>query len=139
MRKVCARCGLKPIGTRRQHQRHGCIRPGHWRSRACSWRSISPAHGKYSICRCIQSALERIPYGVTISYGEVARRIDQPAAVRAVGAANGRNPLPIIVPCHRVIGSNGNLTGFGGGLPIKRFLLAMEDRVARGDLFGDPQ
>jgi methylated-DNA-[protein]-cysteine S-methyltransferase len=83
--------------------------------------------------------LERIPYGVTISYGEVARRIDQPAAVRAVGAANGRNPLPIIVPCHRVIGSNGNLTGFGGGLPIKRFLLAMEDRVARGDLFGDPQ
>ena len=79
--------------------------------------------------------LERIPYGVTISYGELARRIDQPAAVRAVGAANGRNPLPIIVPCHRVIGSNGSLTGFGGGLPTKRFLLAMEERVARGDLF----
>ena len=81
--------------------------------------------------------LERIPYGVTISYGEVARRIEQPAAVRAVGAANGRNPLPIIVPCHRVIGSNGSLTGFGGGLPTKRFLLALEGRVARGDLFGD--
>jgi methylated-DNA-[protein]-cysteine S-methyltransferase len=79
--------------------------------------------------------LKRIPYGITVSYGEVARRIDQPAAVRAVGAANGRNPLPIIVPCHRVIGSNGSLTGFGGGLPTKRFLLALEDRVVRGDLF----
>jgi methylated-DNA-[protein]-cysteine S-methyltransferase len=80
--------------------------------------------------------LGRIPYGVTISYGELARRIEQPLAVRAVGAANGRNPLPIILPCHRVIGSDGSLTGFGGGLPTKRFLLAMEDRVARGDLFG---
>jgi len=80
--------------------------------------------------------LARIPYGVTISYGELARRIEQPRAVRAVGAANGRNPLPIILPCHRVIGSDGSLTGFGGGLPTKRFLLAMEDRIARGDLFG---
>lgn len=79
--------------------------------------------------------LGRIPYGVTISYGELARRIEQPLAVRAVGAANGRNPLPIILPCHRVIGSNGSLTGFGGGLPTKRFLLAMEDHVVRGDLF----
>ena len=70
--------------------------------------------------------LERIPYGVTISYGEVARRIDQPAAVRAVGAANGRNPLPIIVPCHRVIGSTGRLTGFAGGLDAKAFLLELE-------------
>jgi methylated-DNA-[protein]-cysteine S-methyltransferase len=80
--------------------------------------------------------LTRIPYGVTISYGELARRIEQPQAVRAVGAANGRNPLPIVVPCHRVIGSDGSLTGFGGGLPTKRFLLAMEERVAHGDLFG---
>lgn len=79
--------------------------------------------------------LARIPYGVTISYGELARRIDQPAAVRAVGAANGRNPLPIVLPCHRVIGADGSLTGFGGGLPTKRFLLALEDRSARGDLF----
>ncbi|HEY0197938.1 MAG TPA: methylated-DNA--[protein]-cysteine S-methyltransferase [Rhodanobacter sp.] len=81
--------------------------------------------------------LSRIPYGITVSYGELAQRIDQPQAVRAVGAANGRNPLPIVLPCHRVIGSDGSLTGFGGGLPTKRFLLAMEDRVARGDLFGD--
>jgi len=82
--------------------------------------------------------LGRIPYGVTISYGELARRIGQPAAMRAVGAANGRNPLPIILPCHRVIGSNGSLTGFGGGLPTKRFLLSMEDRIVHGDLFAMP-
>lgn len=81
-------------------------------------------------------ALARIPYGATISYGELARRIGQPEAVRAVGAANGRNPIPIILPCHRVIGADGSLTGFGGGLPTKRFLLAMEDQIARGDLFG---
>ncbi len=81
-------------------------------------------------------ALSKIPYGATISYGELARRIEQPQAVRAVGAANGRNPLPIVLPCHRVIGSDGSLTGFGGGLPTKRFLLALEDRVRHGDLFG---
>ena len=80
--------------------------------------------------------LGRIPYGEPISYGELARRIGHPQAVRAVGAANGRNPLPIVLPCHRVIGANGSLTGFGGGLPTKRFLLAMEDGIARGDLFG---
>jgi methylated-DNA-[protein]-cysteine S-methyltransferase len=79
--------------------------------------------------------LGRIPYAVTISYGELARRIGQPQAMRAVGAANGRNPLPIVVPCHRVIGSNGSLTGFGGGLPAKRFLLGWERRIAHGDLF----
>ena len=82
--------------------------------------------------------LARIPYGATVSYGDMARRIGQPLAVRAVGAANGRNPLPIVLPCHRVIGSDGSLTGFGGGLPTKRFLLAMEDRHARGDLFVAP-
>ncbi len=80
--------------------------------------------------------LGRIPYGVTISYGELARRIEKPLAVRAVGAANGRNPLPIVLPCHRVIGADGSLTGFGGGLPTKHYLLTMEDRIARGDLFG---
>ena len=86
----------------------------------------------------VWAELGRIPYGVTISYAELARRIGQPAAMRAVGAANGRNPIPIILPCHRVIGSNGSLTGFGGGLPTKRFLLSMEDRVAHGDLFALP-
>jgi methylated-DNA-[protein]-cysteine S-methyltransferase len=74
--------------------------------------------------------LVRIPYGETISYGELARRIGDPHASRAVGAANGANPLPIIVPCHRVIGASGALTGFGGGLPIKRWLLEHERRHA---------
>ena len=82
--------------------------------------------------------LARIPYGTTVSYGELARRIGQPQAVRAVGAANGRNPLPIVLPCHRVIGADGSLTGFGGGLPTKRSLLALEQRVAHGDLFAMP-
>jgi len=71
-------------------------------------------------------ALLQIPYGETVSYGELARRIGRPKAQRAVGAANGSNPLPIIVPCHRVIGSNGSLTGYGGGLDIKRHLLDIE-------------
>ena len=70
--------------------------------------------------------LRGIPYGTTVSYGEVAKRIDNPKAVRAVGAANGRNPIPIIVPCHRVIGSHGDLTGFGGGLDTKEALLRLE-------------
>ena len=72
-----------------------------------------------------------IPYGQTISYGELARRIDAIKAVRAVGAANGANPIAIIVPCHRVIGANGSLTGFGGGLPTKRALLDLEQGTRR--------
>jgi len=72
--------------------------------------------------------LQKIPYGETISYGQLARRIGSPDAARAVGLANGSNPIPIIIPCHRVIGSNGHLTGFGGGLPVKKKLLALESR-----------
>ena len=68
----------------------------------------------------------RIPFGETISYGELARRYGNPAASRAVGLANGSNPIPIIIPCHRVIGSNGKLTGYGGGLETKRWLLDFE-------------
>jgi methylated-DNA-[protein]-cysteine S-methyltransferase len=71
-------------------------------------------------------ALLAIPYGTTCSYGELARAIGRPAASRAVGAANGKNPLAIVVPCHRVIGANGTLTGYGGGLPTKRWLLDHE-------------
>lgn len=74
----------------------------------------------------VWNALAAIPYGETTSYGEMARRIGRPRAVRAVGAANGANPLPIVLPCHRVVGSNGSLTGYGGGLPIKQALLALE-------------
>src|SRR5690348_10076292 len=72
-----------------------------------------------------------ISYGETISYGELARRIGNPKASRAVGLANGANPIPIVIPCHRVIGSNGKLTGYGGGLPIKEKLLALEKRQLR--------
>ena len=79
----------------------------------------------------VLQALQKIPYGETVSYGEIARRIGRPRAVRAVGAANGRNPVPIVVPCHRVIGSTGDLTGFGGGLDTKEALLRLEAENCR--------
>ena len=78
----------------------------------------------------VLKALQRVPYGETRSYGEIARAIGRPKAARAVGTANGNNPLPIVIPCHRVVGSNGALTGFGGGLPTKRYLLDLERRHA---------
>lgn len=74
----------------------------------------------------VWNALAQIQFGSTWSYSELATRVGSPKAVRAVGAANGRNPLPIVLPCHRVIGSDGSLTGFGGGLPLKQFLLEHE-------------
>lgn len=88
--------------------------------------------------RTVWHALARIPYGDTTSYAQLASTIGHPSAVRAVGAANGRNPIPIVLPCHRVIGADGALTGFGGGLPTKRFLLELEGAMPRaaGDLFG---
>lgn len=76
--------------------------------------------------RSVWDALREIPYGRTMSYGELARRIGRPSAVRAVGLANGRNPVSVVVPCHRVIGADGSLTGYGGGVERKRFLLALE-------------
>ncbi len=81
--------------------------------------------------RAVWRALLDIPFGETRSYRDIAVALGRPTATRAVGAANGRNPLPIVTPCHRVIGADGSLTGFGGGLPIKRWLLAHERR----DLF----
>lgn len=75
--------------------------------------------------------LQRIPYGTTTTYGDIARRIGRPRAVRAVGAANGRNPLPIVIPCHRVIGASGDMTGFGGGIPTKESLLRLEFEHSR--------
>jgi methylated-DNA-[protein]-cysteine S-methyltransferase len=74
----------------------------------------------------VWDALRTIPYGATTSYGEIARRLGDAHNARAVGTANGKNPIPIIVPCHRVIGTNGDLTGFGGGIERKRWLLAHE-------------
>ncbi len=76
----------------------------------------------------VWNALRAIPYGETISYAQLAERIGNPKAVRAVGLANGSNPIPIIVPCHRVIGSDGSLTGFGGGLATKNMLLELESK-----------
>lgn len=82
--------------------------------------------------------LRRIPYGRTISYGELARRIGQPTAARAVGLANGSKPIAILIPCHRVIGAGGALTGFGGGIDVKRRLLALERGESVLDLFDSP-
>ena len=79
--------------------------------------------------RRVWRALEEIPYGDTISYGELARRIGRPTASRAVGMANGHNPISIVVPCHRVIGAAGALTGYAGGVERKRFLLDLERRA----------
>jgi methylated-DNA-[protein]-cysteine S-methyltransferase len=85
---------------------------------------LAPAGTEFQLA--VWQALRRIPYGRTWSYAELAKRIGRPRATRAVGAANGANPLPIVVPCHRVIGADGSLTGFGGGLPAKKLLLELE-------------
>ncbi|MDX6378672.1 MAG: methylated-DNA-[protein]-cysteine S-methyltransferase, partial [Gaiellaceae bacterium] len=80
--------------------------------------------------RRVWDELARIPYGQTISYVELARRAENPSAVRAAGAANGRNPISIVIPCHRVIGADGRLTGYSGGLEAKRWLLNLEGIAA---------
>ena len=85
------------------------------------------APGGTAFQQSVWDQLLKIPYGETTSYGTIAYQIENSKAVRAVGSANGRNPIPIIIPCHRVIGSNGSLTGFGGGLPTKSFLLDLEN------------
>lgn len=84
-----------------------------------------------SFQRSVWDALREIPYGQTASYGEIAHRVGQPGAARAVGITNARNPISVIVPCHRVIGANGTLTGYGGGLERKRFLLDLEQQAVR--------
>jgi methylated-DNA-[protein]-cysteine S-methyltransferase len=83
-----------------------------------------------SFQQSVWTALRAIPAGTTLSYGALAERLGNPKAVRAVGLANGSNPIPIVIPCHRVIGSNGSLTGYGGGLERKRWLLAHEGRFS---------
>lgn len=81
--------------------------------------------------RAAWSALASVPYGETRSYRQQAEAVGRPKAVRAIGAANGRNPVPIVLPCHRIVGSDGSLTGYGGGLPIKEYLLNHEQAQAR--------
>lgn len=82
-------------------------------------------------------ALTAIPYGRTVGYGELARELGRPQASRAVGRANGTNPIPVVVPCHRVVGANGDLTGYGGGLERKRFLLRLEGALPRPLAFAE--
>ncbi len=94
---------------------------------------LSPTGTEFQMA--VWAGLRQIPFGETTSYGELAERIDRPKAVRAVGAANGANPISIIVPCHRVIGADGTLTGFGGGLPAKQTLLALEGHRFDTELF----
>ena len=86
--------------------------------------------------RRVWAELKLIPCGVTVSYGDIARRLGHPQATRAVGLANGRNPVSIVVPCHRVIGADGSLTGYGGGLDRKKWLLAHEGVLVSGDRIG---
>jgi len=83
--------------------------------------------------RAVWRQLQDIPYGETISYGDLARRVGNPKAARAVGSANGANPLPIVIPCHRVIAGDGSIGGFGGGLPTKEILLSLEQRTSVGN------
>ena len=85
----------------------------------------------------VWQALRTIPYGETRSYGQLAAQVGRPGASRAVGAANGSNPISIVVPCHRVIGADGKLTGFGGGLPRKQWLLSMEQGQAQMPLYAE--
>ncbi|MGH9380149.1 MAG: methylated-DNA--[protein]-cysteine S-methyltransferase [Thermoanaerobaculia bacterium] len=87
--------------------------------------------------RDVWRALTGIPYGRTVSYGELARRLSRPDASRAVGRANGANPIPVVVPCHRVVGADGDLTGYGGGLDRKRFLLGLEGALPQPLAFAD--
>ncbi|HYF91763.1 MAG TPA: methylated-DNA--[protein]-cysteine S-methyltransferase [Symbiobacteriaceae bacterium] len=89
--------------------------------------------------REVWQALTTIPFGQTRSYGQIAAQIARPKAVRAVGAANGANPVPVIVPCHRVIGSNGTLTGYAGGLELKQRLLELEGRARQPELLLDAE
>lgn len=97
---------------------------------------LAPAGSAFQ--KKVWAALCRIPFGETATYGQIARAIGKPAASRAIGGANHRNPIAIIVPCHRVIGADGSLTGFGGGLEIKRALLALEGAACVTDLFTAP-
>jgi methylated-DNA-[protein]-cysteine S-methyltransferase len=97
---------------------------------------VSLAPVGHSFQHLVWNELRRIPYGCTISYGELADRIGKPGAARAVGSVNGQNPISIIVPCHRVIGANGHLVGYGGGLDRKQFLLDLEAARTEPTLFG---
>ncbi len=137
--------GRSVTGVYMQNQKHGATRTKDWRRDDAALKQPRAQLQAYftgelrefdlplaaegtPFQRRVWRALCDIPYGETISYGELARRIGQPTASRAVGLANGQNPISIVVPCHRVIGANGSLTGYGGGLDRKRWLLGHESK-----------
>ena len=133
-------------GVEMTKQRHFEGKQSHWKRDDTRWRDAAKQLREYfqgkrqdfdvpldlagtDFQRKVWSALQKIPYGRTASYADIARRIRNPKAMRAVGLANGRNPVAIIVPCHRVIGADGSLTGYGGGLERKRTLLDLESET----------
>jgi methylated-DNA-[protein]-cysteine S-methyltransferase len=126
----------RPLDAAWMHDDRGVLDPvrreldEYFAGRLARFRTVVAPDGT-TFQRRVWQELQAIPYGQTISYSDLARRIDAPKAVRAVGAANGANPIAIIIPCHRVIGANGSLTGFGGGLPTKRALLDLEQGTRR--------
>jgi methylated-DNA-[protein]-cysteine S-methyltransferase len=140
LRLVADEAGLRRL----EFDKHGFSEaPADWREDARALREVSSQLAAYFAGRLkvfdfplapegtpfqlqVWERLLEIPYGETVSYGTLAQRVGNPAASRAVGLANGRNPIAIVIPCHRVIGSNGTLTGYGGGLPNKQKLLALE-------------
>lgn len=118
-----------------------CLQPAHAQLRAYFGRELRDFDLTYAVRqgtdfqRRVWAALPAVPYGRTASYLDLARLLGNPGAVRAVGAANGQNPLGIVWPCHRIIGAGGQLTGYAGGLARKRWLLALESPAAQGSLF----
>jgi O-6-methylguanine DNA methyltransferase len=115
---------------RPEASRAGAVLARYFTDPAADLGAIPIRLGGSDFQRSVWLALRGIGRGSVTSYAEIARRVERPAAVRAVGAANGANPIPVILPCHRVVGSDGSLTGFGGGLPRKRWLLAHEGATA---------
>ncbi|MGA7107295.1 MAG: methylated-DNA--[protein]-cysteine S-methyltransferase [Terracidiphilus sp.] len=127
-RQLCQQHGPNGFVLEPAHNPHGLTDAvaGYFAGNLGILDSLSVETGGTPFQREVWQALREIPCGTTTSYGQLARRIGRPAAVRAVGLANGANPVAVIVPCHRVIGSNGSLTGYGGGIERKRWLLDHE-------------
>ncbi len=134
-------------GWRQRHAPESEVEEGYALNRSASVQLLDYLEGKRTAFefdldlratvfqRRVYECLREIPYGETLSYAAVARRISQPRALRAVGAANGANPIPLVIPCHRVVASHHKLGGYGGGLPLKRRLLAMESAHPRDGRF----
>ena len=132
MRRRLALCGHDPA-MEPAHDPGGCASAvdAYFQGEFAIIDSLSVDVGGTPFQRVVWRALRAIPAGRTMSYAELARHIGRPSAVRAVGRANGANPISVVVPCHRLVGTNGSLTGYGGGLERKRWLLAHEAAAVR--------